>query len=421
MGAKLYYLPNAVPVIVDHMDSTQLAAVGIFVSAGTLHETKVDNGVAHFLEHMSFQGTTSRTALDLNIEINDLGAESNAHTSHDWTSYEMSGLGCDAATLCSLLGDMVCNSTIPAKELETERGVILQEIRTSKDDNEDCAGRLVLETAYPRQSCSAEILGSKENVENMGRSVLQAFHDAHYHGGNIFVSVAGDIDAQAVLSALEPTVGSLSAGPRSAFVQADYKGGHAHEEKMQAEQIQLRMLFKSCAMGDSRRPAANLLADILGGHDSSRLFQEIRQKRGLVYGIAAWNTSSYDRGEFNIWAGTDEEGIQALIPILCDELNKIRKQGITAAELDRTKKQFQVALAREQDSVDSRMMSHASIFNYFGQLRSPQEREAAALRVTGEDIKSAANEILSGVLTVATVGQGKNIEPYEQIVKRLKL
>lgn len=420
MTAKLHTLSNGVRVVIDQMPHTKSAAVGMYFTVGSRHEKPEENGAAHFLEHMAFKGTKTRTVDRLLEEMEDLGAKPNAFTGKEQTCYYMTGLGRDAVTFARLLGDIVCNATLPAEEMEIERGAIIQEIGMYDDSPDSVASELAEQTAYPAQPYGAPILGPKENIKSFSRDVLKNFRDRHYHAGNLIVSVAGNVDEAALLAELEATVGKLASGPASTFQPAVYKGGDVRE-KRDTEQLHLTIVFNGCAMGDKREAAAELLAEVLTGGMSSRLFREIREKRGLVYGISAHNSSAQGAGDFTISAGTGKDEVKKLIPVLCDELNKVRTGGITQAELDRARASVLVSLARSEDSSMSRMIMAADDIHFRGRLVENTEKETELNRITIADIQAVARGIFSSTPTVVALGPCEKVEPYRKIKQRLTL
>jgi predicted Zn-dependent peptidase len=254
----------------------------------------------------------------------------------------------------------------------------------------------------------------------MSRSALKAFKDKHYHAGNLIVSVAGNVDPEKILKDIEKATAPLPAGPKSTFKKAVYKGGVHHVERNTA-QLNLVMTFNGVARNDARTPAAQMLGVILGGGMSSRLFQEIRGKRGLVYSIGAGNSAALDTGTFSIYAGTGPEQIKTLLPVLCDELKKVCQNGVTEQELERAKSQVKVSAARQDESMQSRMLRPAQALQYNGRLMTLEESVEKLDAVTVEDVKKVANEIFSSKPTLSTVGPGANIESYKKICSRLKL
>ncbi len=419
MAAQVYYLSNGTPVAIDVQPNTDVAAVGMFFNVGARFENKRNNGAAHFLEHMFFKGTDRRTAEQLSAEIEDDGLDIDAATGQENTYYALNGLAADVPHMIDILGDMITGSRLPPDELRRERGAILQEIAQEEDDLEDLVNTMTRAASYPGQPFGAEILGPRKNVREMSRQTLLDFKNQHYHAGNLVVSVAGNVDPQAVLAQLERAIGHLPAKPKSACAPAVYKPGHDHLE-VPSGQFHLQMTFNSCAYGSPDYWPARLLATIMGGGMSSRLFSEVRNKRGLVYDIHAMNSASSDTGNLDIYAATDPKDVKTLIPVLCEEIRKLRDQGVTERELGRAKKQILVGMAELAESTESRMHMMATHLSAFGRILSREEIRQAVESVTLQSINDVARKILSGQPTLATVGPTRKAASYENVLKLLE-
>ncbi|HTK86015.1 MAG TPA: pitrilysin family protein [Patescibacteria group bacterium] len=418
MGAELYHLSNGIPVAIDVMPHVETASLGMFFNIGTRFETKQTNGAAHFLEHMFFKGTDRRTAQQVSAEAENNGIDIGAYTTHEETFYEMSGLATDVPKMIDLMADMVLHSKLPYKELKTERGAILQEIAQDGNDLESAVDEAARKMAYPKQPFGADILGPRKNVREMSRKTLMDFMKAHYHAGNMIISIAGKVDPQAVLADLEKAVGHLPPREKSVPEPAVYKGGYKHIDCL-AAQFHLKLLFNSCAGNAPEYWATSLLATVMGGGMSSRLFQEIRNKRGLVYDVSAFNQASRDTGTFQIYAATDHKDVKKLVPLLCAEIVKMRDSGITEQELERAKKQALVQLAEMSSGTQSRMETMADQVTYFGRLQSNEEIAGQINAVTVEQVNAVAKRIFSGTPTLATAGSYRRAASYENVLNLL--
>lgn len=421
MAVSVHHLSNGIPVLIDRVTTTQCATVGVYFGVGSRYETPEENGAAHNMEHMAFKGTKTRSASQIITQMENLGAHPNAYTGHEGTMYYMSGLASDMPSFARLLSDIAANSTLPQKEMDTERGAIIEEIGMYDDQPDSLISDRAMMTAFPGQALGATILGPEENIRTFTRDTLKNFRDKHYHAGNMVVSVAGNVDPAQVVAAFEKGLGHMPKKARSTYAPAAYVGGDVHIERPDLNQIQLCMHFKAASVRDQDRAATHVLAAVLGGGMSSRLFSEIREKRGLVYGIYAHHEMFDDTGLFTIGAGTSPGKIGTLLPILCDELNKVRLNGITKAELKRVKASVKVSMAQAADSLSSRMHGMPRDFLIHGRVRAAEESMKAVDAVTVADVKAAANRIFAGKPTIATIGAGQNREPYEKIVERLKL
>jgi predicted Zn-dependent peptidase len=387
-------------------------SAGFYFKVGSRHEDETNNGAAHFLEHMIFKGTKKRTARQLNLDIDRLGADSNALTGHEATCYYLSGLAKDTEALLEILTDFSLNSTIPEDELEIERGVILQEIVMSDDDESDVCFQNAMAIAFKDQPLGRPILGPLEGIKKMNRDTLLAFRDAHYHAGNLIISVAGNVDPQKVLDQLEKLTGNLRAGYESKFSPASYNGGGKHEERP-SRQVNLTVMFNSAAANNKDRAAENVLGLILGGGISSRLYQSIREERGLVYGISAGTNPMMDTGFLGISAGTGPDEIKELLPVLGDELQKIITDEISEEEVEIAKNQLHFAISRNNESRMRRMLDNAANLHKRGNIPSLDEVTVLVNSVTVDDVREAARRVFSTPPVLSTTGPGKNVESYE--------
>lgn len=421
MIAALYHLSNGVRVIIDEVPHTQTAAIGMYFTVGARHETKRNNGVAHFLEHMMFKGTKKRSVGQIDREAAAMGAQINAYTGHDNTCYHMTGMASDTPSMIDILSDMICHATLSAAEMKRERGAVIAEIMEKRDDLRDSIFEKAQNAAYPGQPLGASILGPEKSIKTMSRATLKKFRDGHYHAGNLIVSIAGNVKAMNVLQTLEETLKDLPAGTPSACKKAVYKGDSSHQT-VKAEHVHLVLQFNSCAQGDRHSLPASVLGDVLAGGSSSRLFQEIREKRGLVYGITAANVSDADDGVFQIYVQSSPKNMKAAVPVICEELRKAMKEGFSAEEVNRAKASWRTFFAVASDSMEDRMQRGAQNLHRFGRIKTVEERlQEIDEKVTPESVHAAAKEIFSKTPSVVTIGPGTQPVKPDQIARRLSL
>lgn len=421
MTAQIYHLSNGVRVVIDEVPHTQTAAVGMYFTVGTRNEDKKNNGVAHFLEHMMFKGTKKRGVGQIDREAADMGADVNAHTGHESTCYYMTGMADDTPAMIDILSDMVCHATLSKKEMDIERGAVISEIRQHKDDLERFIFDQALRVAYPGQSAGAAVLGSEKKIKSMSQKTLKDFKDSHYHAGNLIVSVAGNVKAQDVLRTLEKTLKDMPRGVPSVVKEAVYKGDSLHRSAG-SEHIHLILQFNSCAALNPKSLSMDVLGDILGGGPTSRLFQAVREKRGLVYGISAENSPDIDDGLFQIYMQASKKKLKLAVPLICDELRKAAQEGFTAQEMKRAKASWRTSFATSANSIRGRMLSAAEDLHYFGRIPAIEEHlQDVDKNVTLESIQAAAREIFSRKPSVITIGPGKSPVCPEDVVRALSL
>ncbi|MEM9470156.1 MAG: pitrilysin family protein, partial [Pseudomonadota bacterium] len=351
-------LPNGLRVITDTVPTVESVALGVWCDVGTRHEDMADNGVAHMVEHMMFNGTPSRSAQDIVEQIEGVGGQMNAYTSREVTAYYVHLLKEDTEKAIDVLSDMLQRPTFPDTELEKERGVILQEIGMSLDTPDDLVFDLYQETAYPGQALGAPILGSTDIVQQMSKETLFDYVRGYYTPQNLVLSAAGNLEHSQIVAWAERYFSELPQDKPKVILNAAYEGGEKRQDK-ELEQAHIVLGFEGIEKSNDHYYAALLLSTIMGGGMSSRLFQEVREKRGLVYATYAAHTAYSDSGQFEIYAGTGAEKLPELMPVITDELNKISQNVVTSEELDRAKSQLRASILMGRESMMSRINRQA--------------------------------------------------------------
>ena len=317
---NLKKLKNGVTVLTDYVSSVETVCVGMWVYVGARNETKENNGVAHLLEHMAFKGTKNRSAKQISDEVEMIGGHVNAYTSREITAYHMKVLKEDIKTSVDIISDIMQFSSFDPKELDRERGVILQEIGMYLDTPDDLVFDKWQETAYPNQPMGRSILGTTDIIKNIKRDEVNGFMNDFYNPEKMVFSVSGNFDEQEVIDLIDSKFNHLPQGKNNYSENSKYLGGEYRQNK-DLEQVNLVLGFDGVDyFSDLYYPTA-LYSAVLGSGMSSRLFQEIREKRGLVYSISSFSSSYTDTGSFGIYAGTGSKEIKELIPVLCDQLN----------------------------------------------------------------------------------------------------
>ncbi len=416
-SVKITKLPNGLRVVTDVVPSVESVAVGIWVGVGTRNEDLSYNGAAHMVEHMLFKGTQKRNSLDIAQSIENVGGHMNAYTSREITSYHVHLLKQDLPLALDVLSDIVQNSTMPEEEIERERGVILQEIGMCHDSPDDIIFDRYFETAYPDQALGAPILGTNTIIENMQRDTLMGYVQSNYTPENIVVCASGNLDEEAFIKDVEARFNNLPANQNTLRKAAAYQGGEIREHR-DLEQSHIVLGFKGIPRTDDKFYAAQTLATMLGGGMSSRLFQEVREKRGLVYSIYSFHSAYTDDGQFGIYAGTGPDKLPELIPVICDEICKIDST-LTETELERAKAQLRSSSLMSRESMMSRADQHAKGILLRGHIRTPDEIIAAVNAVDMATIKVVAEEIFANAPTLAALGPLGQLESFDKIKDRL--
>ena len=394
MTLRLTTLPNGLRIVTENMPGLKSAALGVWVTAGGRHERPEQNGIAHFLEHMAFKGTRTRSALQIAEQIEDVGGYINAYTSRDMTAYFARVLQDDVPLALDVISDIVLNPVFDSKEIEVERHVILQEIGQALDTPDDVIFDWLQEASYPDQAFGRTILGPSERVSSFGREDLTGFVAQHYGPDQMILSAAGGVDhdrivaeARAVFGGLKP-VGAVPVQP------ADFRGGERREVK-NLEQVHFALAFEAPGYHAPDVYTAQVYAMALGGGMSSRLFQKIREQRGLCYSIFAQSAAYEDTGQITLYAGTSEEEIGELTRLTLEELKR-SCEDMTEVEVARARAQLKAGLLMGLESPSSRAERAARLLAIWGRVPDLDETVARIDAVSLKDVRSYA-----GVLTQA--------------------
>lgn len=410
-------LDNGLRVITDHVSSVGSVALGVWVGVGTRNEDMTYNGAAHMVEHMLFKGTKKRSALDIAQQIENVGGAMNAYTSREITSYHMHLLKDDVPLALDVLSDMLLQSTMPEDEIERERHVILQEIGMCHDTPDDVIFDNYYETAYPGQALGAPILGKTDIITGMGRDALmQHVHDL-YTPANMVVSASGAVDHESFVQQAQDLFGDLAKGKPKENIPAQYQSGE-HRTDRDLEQSHIILGFQGLSRLDDNFYAAQALSSILGGGMSSRLFQEVREKRGLVYSVFSFHSAYNDDGQFGIYAGTGPDDLPELIPVICDEVQKIC-ENLTDEEIARAKTQMKSGLIMGRESMMSRADQQAKFLIFRDTVIDVEDLTAKVEAIDKKAIQSVAKRIFTGAPTLAALGPLAKLEGFGQIKSRL--
>ena len=413
---NIHKLKSGLTVITDYIDTVETVSVGMWNKVGARNEHEKVNGVAHLLEHMAFKGTVNRTALDIAKEVEMVGGAVNAYTSREVTAYYMKVLKEDLGLSVDIISDILQNSTFDAKELDRERGVILQEIGMYLDTPDDVVFDKWQEVAYPNQPMGRSILGKSEIIKSISRDQVEGFMKSFYRPDRMAFSVSGNFQEEQVLDLAEKHFNNLPHGEDDHSPKALYKGGEFRQEK-ELEQVNIILGFEGVDFySDLYYPTA-VYSTVLGSGMSSRLFQEIREKRGLVYSVSSYTSSFSDSGIFGVYAGTGQKEVKELIPVLCDQLN-ISAKNFTSEELQRAKAQFKASLLMGQESTSRRCRSNASKYLMHNKIISTEETISKIDAVQLDDLERARLNILKSNITLSSIGPVQDLESLDSIKAR---
>jgi predicted Zn-dependent peptidase len=392
VSIQLHTLPNGMRVVTEHMPGLQSASIGVWVSAGGRNETVQQNGIAHFLEHMAFKGTTTRSALQIAEQIEDVGGYINAYTSRETTAYYVRVLNNDVPLAVDILSDILRNSVFDPREIEVERGVILQEIGQTLDTPDDIIFDWLQETAYPDQSIGRSILGPADNIKRFDRDDLTSFVSAQYQPQRMILAAAGGIDHDALLSLVTQAFQDLSPDvtPQLETIAKFSRGEYRNEKTL--EQAHFALAFESPSYKSDDIYTAQVYSIALGGGMSSRLFQEAREKRGLCYSIFAQTGAYVDTGMTTIYAGTAGDQIAGLSRLTIDEFKRAADD-MTQAEVDRARAQMKAGMLMGLESASNRAERLARMVQVWGYVPDLSEAVEKIDAVDLTSVKAYAEQV----------------------------
>jgi len=407
MTVELTTLSNGLRVVTDTMRNLETVSLGLWVGVGARHETERQHGISHFLEHMAFKGTRRRSARQIAEEIEEVGGELNAATGMETTAYYARVLKGDEGVALGLIADILQNSAFGRPELEGERQVILQEIAATRDSPDDLAYDLLHDAAFPKQPVGRPILGTPGSVESFTAGDLKRFLGRRYGPGNMVISAAGAVRHASVVRHAEALFGGLTDERRTTGEQpAKYQGGVRSSEKP-FEQSHLLIGFPSPSYREDAFFTAQVFSGLFGGGMSSRLFQEVREKRGLCYAIYSTAWGLKDAGLLVLHAATGANLMGELIDVIGAELRRAAEEEAQPAELARAKAQLKAGLLMGLESSSVRVEQMARHLLSHGRVLSSGELMRKVDEVTAERLRAFAAGLAQSVPAVAVVGSGR--------------
>jgi len=417
MNVEVTTLDNGLRVVTAAMPHVETVSLGVWVGAGTRDERPEVNGVAHLLEHMAFKGTRRRSARGIAEEIEAVGGHLNAYTSRDATAYYAKVLKDDLPLAVDLIADILLHSVYDEGELQREREVVLQEIGQAADTPDDIVFDHLQAAAYPDQPVGWPVLGTTQTVRAMPRDALIDFVGRQYGAERTVIAAAGNLDHARVVALAADAFGELQRGGELKRQPAEYHGGDLREPRP-LEQVHLTLGFPGVAYDDPDHYALAVYSTMVGGGMSSRLFQELREERGLVYSVYSFASSMDDGGMFGLYAGTGQGEVCELVPVVFDELRSTA-YAPRPGELERARSQLKagVVMALESTSARAEQLAHQMLA--FGHPLPIDEIVAKIEAVDDEAVARVADRILAGPLTCAAVGPLGRLESYDDMAARL--
>lgn len=413
MAVKISELSNGLKVITEENPSVESVALGMWVDVGSRFETPQENGIAHCLEHMAFKGTTTRSAKEIAETIEAVGGDINAYTSLEVTAYHVRLLKEDLPVAVEVLADILQNSTFLPEEFQKEQAVIIQEIGQSQDAPDELVFEHFQETCFPDQAIGRPILGTAEIIQSLTPGQVKSFMDRHYGAKQMIFSATGNLNHEKVVDLVQTQFNKLTPDLPKERIPAQYKGGESITQR-DLEQVHVVLGFEGVPFSHEDYYAISVLATILGGGMSSRLFQEIREKRGLVYSIYSYHAAYRDSGIFGIYAGTGKEQVQELIPVVCKEL-KTFLSSLTEEEIKRAKAQLKAGLMMSLESTSSRCRQLANQMLLYGRPVPSTEVLQWVEAIDRQALGRIAESLFSSMPTIASLGPVDHVASHEEI------
>lgn len=411
-------LSNGIRVVSETLPKSRSVSIGVWVKVGSRHEPDDLGGISHFIEHLFFKGTKKRTAKDIAIEMDSLGGEMNAFTSHETTTYFAKVVDEHLPVAIDILSDILLSSKFDPVEMEKERKVILEEIKGVEDTPDDYIHELFNHTVWSGNSLGRPILGTKETIRTLKHNDIVSYMNSYYSPKEIVISVAGNFEHSRLVELLNESFGKLSSGGiAKKEVTPAFKHAIAVKKK-QLEQVHLCLGCKGIHYMHEDRFVIAALNTVLGNSMSSRLFQEIREQSALAYSIYSYVTTYRDTGLLTVYAGTDPSNALEVVRLVIQEFKKIKEEGITAAEETRVRNQIKGNLVLSLDSSNSHMSRLARQEIYFGKYLSMDDIIKGVEKVTAEQVHRLAQQLfIPENLSLAILGPLTKAEVPDEMLE----
>lgn len=390
---KKTVLPNGVRIITEEIDYVRSVSVGLWVGAGSRDEREGYEGISHFIEHMLFKGTKNRTARELAESLESVGGQLNAFTTKEYTCFYAKVLDEDMDLANDVLSDMFFNSLYDEKEIEKEKKVVIEEIKMYEDSPDELIHDLFSEYVWNDHPLGKPILGTEESIRGLSREKIIDYLGHHYAPENLVIAVAGKIDHDDIINKLAPIYGEFKRGGIRVLEGIPMGKTIQRYNIKDTEQMHLVMGVPGLGQDDEDIYPMHIINNVLGGGLSSRLFQEVREQRGLAYSVYSYHSTYVDSGMFAIYAGTTPNNTQEVVECILAELQKMKTQGITADELAKTVAQVKGSLYLGLESVSNRMSRLGKTELSYNRVISPEEMVEKLEEVTLEDVKRVMNRL----------------------------
>ena len=424
MSVRRTVLPSGLRIVTEEVPSVRSAAIGIWVNVGSRDETPAVAGASHFLEHLLFKGTTRRNALEISATIEAVGGEMNAFTSKEYTCFYARVIDTDLPMAIDVVSDLITSSIVSALDVDAERKVVLEEIAMRDDDPSDLVHDLYAETYYGDTQLGRPILGTIKSINDMTRSSVFNYYKKKYLPQDLVVAVAGNIKHKRVVAMVEEALsrdgflnvkGAPQIRPNTPVKTKPVQAVGLLTRK--TEQAHMFYGMEGVARSDERRFSMGVLASALGGGMSSRLFQEIREKRGLAYSVYAYAQQFAGSGQIGFYAGCNPTKAIEVVEIIREVLADVAENGMSHEEIERAKGAVRGSLVLSQEDSASRMSRIGKNEIVYGQVMGFDDILKAISRVNSTDVREIASEYLTKSPTLALVGPFKNESKFEKVLQ----
>ena len=425
MSVKRSVHASGLRIVTEEVPSVRSAAVGIWVNVGSRDEAPATAGASHFLEHLLFKGTTSRTALEISSSIESVGGEMNAFTSKEYTCFYARVIDTDLPMAIDVVSDLITSSVVSALDVDAERKVVLEEIAMRDDDPSDLVHDLFSDTYYGDTPIGRPILGTVDSINAMSRNTVFNYYKKKYLPQDLVVAVAGNIKHKRVVAMVEQALSrdnflDVMAAP---VIRPNIPIKNSKQQSVglmykKSEQAHMFYGMEAVARADERRFAMGVLSAALGGGMSSRLFQEIREKRGLAYSVYSYAQQFAGSGLIGFYAGCNPSKAVEVVEIIRSVLSDVAENGMTHEEIDRAKGAVRGSLVLSQEDTGSRMSRIGKNEIVYGQVMDFDDILTSIDRVSAQDIGEIASEFLVKTPTLALVGPFKNEAKFEKVLER---
>jgi len=425
MSVRRTVLPSGLRIVTEEVSSVRSAAVGIWVNIGSRDEAPATAGASHFLEHLLFKGTPRRNALEISSAIESVGGEMNAFTSKEYTCFYARVIDTDLPMAVDVISDLITSSIVTAEDVDAERKVVLEEIAMRDDDPSDLVHDLYAETYYGDTALGRPILGTIDSINNMSRNTVFNYYKKRYLPQDLVVAVAGNIKHKRVVAMVEEALsrdnfldvqGKPQIRPNTPIKRG--KQGRVGIIYRKSEQAHMFYGMEGVARNDDRRFTMGVLSSALGGGMSSRLFQEIREKRGLAYSVYSYAQQFAGSGQIGFYAGCNPSKATEVISIIQEVLADVASNGMSHEEIERAKGAVRGSLVLSQEDSASRMSRIGKSEIVYGDIMGFDEILKAVARVTPEDVRVIASEYLTKTPTLGVVGPYKSESLFEKVLAK---